>query len=308
MRKHLLFQSHIYRYSVGFLLLLAGSSPAISIEIAKSAPAVKESVKLSPKQEIAVLTKKARADDVRAQNQLGVMYAEGNGVTKDAEKAMQLFQKAVTFGHSDAQYNLASMYDNGEGVATDSVKAVEWYQKSAAQGHSDAQLCLALAYANGKGVSKDAAMAVSWLQKSAAQGHSFAQYYLSLMYALGEGVAPDMVLAYAWSNLALNGGTQEAVKNRDIAESQLSKEELAEAQSLSSVWEKGQSIFRKGAFSSKKPTIDNPILLFELLAGVVILISTLSVFLKLLFLPRKILPKAFSILRSFKGIKDVANG
>jgi hypothetical protein len=292
-KKHLFF--HQYVYIAGILLLLAGTSPAISLEMAESAPADKESVKFS-RQEIAALTEKANAGDVRAQNQLGVIYAEGNGVAKDSAKAVKLFQKAVARGHSDAQYNLATMYDRGEGVAKDGIKAVEWYQKSAAQGHSDAQFSLALAYANGKGVSKNAAVAVTWLQKSAAQGHSFAQYYLSLMYGLGEGVAPDMVLTYAWSNLAVNSGTQEAVENRDIAESQLSKAELAEAQNLSSMWKKGQSIFREGAFSHKTPTIDNPILLLELLAGMVILLLTLSVVFKLLSRLRNLLPTAFVLL------------
>jgi hypothetical protein len=293
-RNHLLFHSHIYIAVI--LLLLAGASPAISAEIEIAAPAIKESMKLSPKQEIAALTKKANAGDVRAQNQLGVMYAEGNGVAKDAAKAMLLFRKAVAHGHSDAQYNLGSMYDNGEGVAKDAIKAVEWYHKSATQGHSDAQFSLALAYANSKGVSKDAAVAVTWLQKSAAQGHSFAQYYLSLMYALGEGVAPDMVLAYAWSNLAANRGSQEAVENRAISESQLSKDELIEAQKLSSGWKKGQSIFRESTFASKVPAMDNPVLLLELLAGVVILVSTLSVVFKFLSRLRKILPTAFVLL------------
>jgi hypothetical protein len=116
------------------------------------------------------------------------------------------------------------------------------------------------------------------------------------MYGLGEGVAPDLVLTYAWSNLAVNSGTQEAIENRDIAESQLSKAELAEAQNLSSRWKKGQSIFREGAFSNKTPTIDNPILLLELLAGAVILVSTLSVLLKLLVLLRKILPTGFVLM------------
>jgi tetratricopeptide (TPR) repeat protein len=293
-RNHLLFHSHIYIAVI--LLLLAGASPAISAEIEIAAPAIKESMKLSPKQEIAALTKKANAGDVRAQNQLGVMYAEGNGVAKDAAKAMQLFRKAVALGHSDAQYNLGSMYDNGEGVAKDVIKAVEWYQKSAAQGHSDAQFSLALAYAEGKGVPKDAAVAVTWLQKSAAQGHSFAQHYLSLMYALGEGVVLDMVLAHAWSNIAANSGMLEAVENRAILESQLSKVELIEAQKLSSRWKKGQSIFRESTFSSRVPAMDNPILLLELLAGIVILVSTLSMVFRLLSRLRKILPTAFVLM------------
>ena len=46
--------------------------------------------------------------------------------------------KAAEQGHAKAQTNLGWMYDNGEGVTKDAVKAVEWYQKAAEQGNADA--------------------------------------------------------------------------------------------------------------------------------------------------------------------------
>lgn len=41
-----------------------------------------------------------------------------------------------------------STYDNGEGVPKDAVKAVEWWQKAAAQGNEIAQESLKLLPAN----------------------------------------------------------------------------------------------------------------------------------------------------------------
>ena len=46
--------------------------------------------------------------------------------------------KAAAQGDAAAQYNLGVMYAEGEGVAKDTVKAVEWYKKAAAQGDKDA--------------------------------------------------------------------------------------------------------------------------------------------------------------------------
>ena len=41
-------------------------------------------------------------------------------------------------------------YENGEGVRKDADKAVEWYRKAAAQGHASAQHSLGVCYTNGE--------------------------------------------------------------------------------------------------------------------------------------------------------------
>jgi TPR repeat protein len=153
---------------------------------------------LSPEESIAKLQREAEAGDADAQLDLGVMYAKGEGVSKDAVKAVEWFQKAEAQGDAMAQYNLGWMYDNGEGVPKDAVKAVEWYQKAAAQGLTDAQNRLGEMYANGKGVPKDAVKAVEWYQKAAAQGDADSQRHLGWMYATGEGVPKDVAKAVEW--------------------------------------------------------------------------------------------------------------
>jgi TPR repeat protein len=74
-----------------------------------------------------------------AQFNLGLMYANGEGVPKDPAKAVDLFQKAADQGNIDAQNNLGVMYYAGEGVARDEAKAKEWFKKAAAKGNADAQ-------------------------------------------------------------------------------------------------------------------------------------------------------------------------
>ena len=121
--------------------------------------------------------------------------------------------------------------------------------RSAEQGHAHAQSRLGVAYSEGEGVAKDAAKAVEWWRKAAEQGHAHAQSRLGVAYSEGEGVAKDVVLAYAWMNLA---AAQEddvkklAIDARDYYEITMTKQQLQEAQRLSSQWKQGQSIVREG--------------------------------------------------------------
>ncbi|MBP6058457.1 MAG: sel1 repeat family protein [Nitrosomonas sp.] len=86
-----------------------------------------------------------------AQFNLGLMYANGEGVEQDMTQAVELFKKAAEQGHVDAQNNLGAMYFTGEGVGRDEKKAIEWFEKAAAQGNVDAQANLdAIKAAGGK--------------------------------------------------------------------------------------------------------------------------------------------------------------
>ena len=67
-------------------------------------------------------------------------------------KAVEWYQKAAEQGEVHAQYNLGVMYANGQGVKQDYLKAFEWYQKAAEQGDADAQFNLGLLYYDGEGV------------------------------------------------------------------------------------------------------------------------------------------------------------
>ncbi len=85
-----------------------------------------------------------------AQFNLGLMYANGEGVEKDMTQAVELFKKAAEQGHVDAQNNLGAMYFTGEGVERDEKKAIAWFEKAAAQGNVDAQANLDAIKAAGK--------------------------------------------------------------------------------------------------------------------------------------------------------------
>ena len=72
---------------------------------------------------------------------------------------------------------------------------------------------------------------------AAEQGHAWAQYDLGSMYQFGHGVEPDAVVAYALYNLA--AATEEIAKqSRDRLAPTLSRDQLANAQTLSEKWTK----------------------------------------------------------------------
>lgn len=198
---------------------------------------------------------KAADQEGGAQESLGRAYARGEEVPKDVAGAWERWRKAqsdktvnaAVSGDAEAQYELGFAYYWGlRGMPEDAVKAAEWWRKAADQGHLGAQDRLGRAYDSGEGVPKDTVKAVQWWSKAAEQGHSSAQFHLSMAYALGKGVPRDQVLAYAWANLAaaVPRGDEAATKLRDTL-LELTPDELAEAQRLSSTWKPGQSLVRE---------------------------------------------------------------
>ncbi|MBK8570004.1 MAG: sel1 repeat family protein [Nitrosomonadales bacterium] len=84
-----------------------------------------------------------RTRGVLAQNNLGLMYEQGRGVTQDYQKAASWFRMAAEQGDAEAQYTLGFMYANGEGVSRDYQQAMLWLSKAAEQGDVAAQFKVA---------------------------------------------------------------------------------------------------------------------------------------------------------------------
>lgn len=124
-----------------------------------------------------------------AQHNLGMMYSNGRGITKDKRQAAVLFRQAAEQGLAKSQLQLGVMYLNGEGVSQDAVQAVAWYYKAAEQGSADAQYLLGMMYESGLGIAQDQAQAVTWYSKAAEQGMVEAQQILDEMSRTERGTA-----------------------------------------------------------------------------------------------------------------------
>jgi len=91
-------------------------------------------------------------------------------VPRDDRESAHWFKLAADQGQAEAQYNLGVLYANGQGVSRDDAEAVRWYRLAAERGHRDAQFNLAVLYANGRGVSRDLVQAEKWFLIAANQG------------------------------------------------------------------------------------------------------------------------------------------
>jgi hypothetical protein len=80
------------------------------------------------------------------------------------------------------------------------------------------------------------------LRNCAEQGDVDAQFALGIKYDLGEtvgvttGVPEDKVLAYMWYNLAAAQGDENAPGLKDTLEQQMTRDQIAEAQRMSTEW------------------------------------------------------------------------
>jgi TPR repeat protein len=148
-----------------------------------------------------------------AQNSVGALYHNGQGVKQDYAQAMTWYRKAADQGDATAQANIGVLYDNGLGVKQDYAQAMTWYRKAADQGNAFAQASIGFLYDNGHGVKQDYAQAMTWYRKAADQGNAFAQASIGFLYANGRGVQQDYAQAMTWYRKAADQGETTAQYN-----------------------------------------------------------------------------------------------
>lgn len=195
--------------------------------------------------------KSARLGLADAQYEVGLMYANGVGITRSIEQAVHWIRESAQRGFAPAQYLLGTRYEAGEGVSQSEQQALVWFAKAAEQGHTkamlragklftkphaaqaaelfqqaasaglaEAQVALGHAFEFGKGVDQDMAMAVRCYTEAANQGLAAAQCALAELIAAGKGVERDEALAVKWWSKAASQdhlGAQVALELREAA-------------------------------------------------------------------------------------------
>jgi len=149
----------------------------------------------------------------KAQNDLGLCYENGYGISKDSKKAFEWYSKAAEQGFAISQRKLGYFYHIGEGVSKNFNKAVEWYIKAAEQGDALAQSNLGYCYEEGEGVSKNINKAVEWYSKAAEQGNAWGQNNLGVCYRDGLGVKKNYAKAEELLKKAAEQGHDKAKEN-----------------------------------------------------------------------------------------------
>jgi TPR repeat protein len=127
----------------------------------------------------------------------------------DYKTAFKEFRLSAQQGDASAQFFIGWMYANGKGVLKNDNAAVEWIRKAAEQGYADAQTSLGVKYFNGEGVLTDYKEAIKWFSKAANQEDAKAQLKLGIAYAIGTGVQKDLNKAKYWAEKAYENGKPE---------------------------------------------------------------------------------------------------
>ena len=84
------------------------------------------------------LQQSAEHGNAVAQYELGKLYADGLGVSKNHKTAMMWWEKSALQGYAPAQYSLGWMYFYGQRIMTDYVKGCFWMQSAGEQGIHEA--------------------------------------------------------------------------------------------------------------------------------------------------------------------------
>jgi TPR repeat protein len=166
--------------------------------------------------------------------QIQADYDSANVALKagDYEIAFNEFQSLAEAGNAEAQNKLGMMYQRGIGIPQDPAEALKWYRKAADDGYTFAQYNLGSMYQKGICIQQDTPEALKWYRMAAEQGVMEAQYNLGIMYFSGDGIPKDVIQAYAWIDVSVMGGDERAKNSRDLIESEMSPEQIEEAQKL----------------------------------------------------------------------------
>jgi TPR repeat protein len=159
----------------------------------------------------------AESGNALAQNYMGVLYDNGQGVPQDDAQAVAWYQKAADQGDPRGQTNLGAAYETGRGVTRDLRQAVKWHRKAADQGHAPAELKVGSLYAAGRGVPQDYGLAAQWFRRAADQGYAAAEFNLGYLYSEGRGVEHDHDKAIEWYRKAADQGHAGAQTNLGAA-------------------------------------------------------------------------------------------
>ena len=141
----------------------------------------------------------------------------------DDAQAFRWLRTAADQGQREAIYLLAEFYRTGTGTATDLSQAQAYLERAANAGNVAAMLELAKQQ-NGSPSAR------RWLKQAADRNASEAQYLLGMDYLEGSNGDINLQDAYVWLSLALVNGERRGKIRLEQLSSQLSAQELTQAQ------------------------------------------------------------------------------
>ncbi len=140
------------------------------------------------------------------------MYAYGEGVTADIDKAKFWIEQGQRDASGYALAHYGELYESGKLGPVDLKKAAELYERSAKLGHPRGQSNYAYTLETGRGVKKDLEQAFYWSKKAADQGQGRGLHRVGVFYDNGYFVKTDKKRALAYFKEARKKGYAPAIK------------------------------------------------------------------------------------------------
>jgi TPR repeat protein len=167
--------------------------------------------------------------DHEAEQRLGVLYQNGEGVDQDYGRAREFYESASLKGNLLAATNLAQLYSEGLGVEQDLEKAAELVRIASEAGVITAQKSYATMLMQGQGVAQSSSDALYWYLRAAMQGdeesgnfllevyqqegdagNAEAMRMLAALYLEGAGIAQNIDLGMEYLERATRAGSETA--------------------------------------------------------------------------------------------------
>lgn len=98
--------------------------------------------------------------------------------TQTSQKVMYA-KRAAAQGNARAQFDLGLMYAKGEGVVKNEKLAFNYFHKAARNNHAEAKFYMGLSFSQGRGVKKQSQLARYWFKLAVKAGHQKAMAHLA---------------------------------------------------------------------------------------------------------------------------------
>lgn len=142
--------------------------------------------------------------------EIGELYSEGELITKNQEKAFELFSIAAKRNHPKAIFLVGWSYCEGGGVTHSHATAIQYFREAANRGHILGIRCMGCCHLRGYSMGRDYKEAYNWFMKGALRGHDRCMNEIGKLLFDGNGVNQDKTLAIEWFTKAAEKGYADA--------------------------------------------------------------------------------------------------
>ena len=144
----------------------------------------------------------ARRGYAVSMNNIGLLYANGQGVPQDYNEALEVVaavgRARQRLGHEQRRRSVREWPGREQSYA----EALEWYRRAAQAGDGLAMYNIGTFYENGRGVDEDLKAAYDWYNRAADKGIASAMHSLGKMLEAGRGLPADKAKRRRGSSVA----------------------------------------------------------------------------------------------------------